>query len=295
MTLAKWIIITVVALTAVVLLAKWIRGQDPVQAFLLDYPGHSPLPENAAAGLPAWLGWQHFLNAFFILLIIRSGWLVRTTARPKAFWTRKNTGLIRTRNKPAKISLELWFHLSLDALWLLNGLVFAVLLFVTGAWMRVVPTSWDIFPNAVSTALQYASLDWPIENGWVNYNALQVLAYFSIIFIAAPLAAATGLRMSPAWPKANSSLDKVLPIELARRIHFPVMIAFSGFVVMHVVLVLCTGARRNLNHMFAARDDDGWLGFGLFVLSLAVMAVAWFLARPLFLRPLAALMGKVSK
>ena len=73
-------------------------------------------------------------------------------------------------------------------LWLLNGLVFYVLLFATGQWRRVVPTSWDVLPNAASVALQYLSLDWPTENGWVAYNSLQILAYFVTIFIAAPLA-----------------------------------------------------------------------------------------------------------
>lgn len=293
--LATRIVLAVAVLAVVVFAARWARGLEPVQEFLLAYPGHSELPAGAPVGLPAWLGWQHFLNAFFLLLIIRSGWQVRTTARPKAYWTRKNTGVFKTRNKPSKISLELWFHLSMDVLWLANGLVFVVLLFATGGWMRIVPTSWDIIPNALATALQYASLDWPVENGWVNYNALQVLAYFTIVFVAAPLAAITGVRMSPAWPKGKAGLDKIYPMELARKVHFPVMLFFTGFVIMHVALVLCTGVLRNLNHMFASRDDAGWLGFGIFALSVAAMVAAWFLARPVFLRPVAGLMGKVSK
>jgi hypothetical protein len=47
--------------------------------------------------------------------------------------------------------------------------------------------------------------------------------------------------------------------------------------------------------MFAARDDAGWLGFWIFLLSVAVMVAAWLLARPIFLRPLAMLTGKVTK
>lgn len=293
--LATWILIAVVVLLAVVFLAKWARGLEPVQEFLVRYSGHSELPQNAPVGIPAWLGWQHFLNAFFIVLIIRSGWQVRTTARPKAYWTRKNTGVFTTRTKPTKISLELWFHLSLDVLWVLNGLVFIVMLFVSGGWMRIVPTNWDVIPNAFSAALQYASLNWPVENGWVNYNALQVLAYFSVVFIAAPLAAITGVRMSPAWPKGNAVLDRVYPMEVARKIHFPVMLFFFGFVIMHVALVLCTGVLKNLNHMFASRDDAGWLGLGIFALSVAVMVGSYFLAKPIFLRPIAGLMGKISK
>ena len=277
-----------------VLVAQWLRTLEPVKQFLTDYPGHSELPEGAPTGLPAWLGWQHFLNMFFIVLIIRSGWQVRTTTRPPGYWTRNNKGFIKTRNAPTKISLDLWFHLTLDALWVLNGLIFIVLLFATGQWMRIVPTSWDVFPNAVSAGLQYASLNWPLENGWVNYNALQLLTYFITVFIAAPLAIITGIRMSGAWPK-KAAVNKFYPIEAARKVHFPVMIYFVAFVIVHVTLVLATGALRNLNHMYASTDDaNSWWGFAIFAASIVVTAAAWFLARPLFLRPIASLMGKVT-
>jgi thiosulfate reductase cytochrome b subunit len=246
-------------------------------------------------GFPAWLAWQHFLNGFFLLLIIRTGWQVRTTTRPSGHWTRNNKGLIKTKNPPTKITLELWLHLTLDAPWILNGLVFVVLLFATGQWMRIVPTSWDVIPNALSAALQYASLNWPTDNGWVNYNALQLLTYFATVFIAAPLAFISGIRTSPAWPKKAPALNKAYPMELARAIHFPVMIYFVAFIVVHVFLVLATGALRNLNHMYGGSDDAGWFGFWVFVASVAVMVAAWFLARPLFLRPIASLMGKVSR
>ena len=284
----------VVLLALLVLAAKWLRGTDGGQEFLAVYSGHSALPDGAPVGLPAWLGWQHFLNGFFLLLIVRSGWAVRTTTRPQAYWTRHNRGRIRTRGAPKKISLDLWLHLSLDALWVLNGAVFVILLAVTGQWMRIVPTSWDIFPQAASALLQYASLGWPLESGWVNYNALQVLAYFVTVFIAAPLALLSGLRMSPAWPK-NTVLDKAYPIEAARAVHVPVMVYFVAFVAVHVTLVLTTGALQNLNHMYGSREGGGWFGFWIFVLSLAAMAAGWFLARPLFLRPIASLTGKVSR
>jgi thiosulfate reductase cytochrome b subunit len=293
--LAGAVIAAVVMLAVVVLTAQWMRTLPNIQDFLATYPGQAELPETAPVGLPAWLGWQHFLNAFFLVLIIRSGWLVRTTARPKEHWTRNNTGLIRTKRKPAKISLNLWFHLTLDALWVLNGITFIILLFTTGQWMRIVPTSWEVIPNAASTAIQYASLNWPTENGWVNYNSLQVLAYFSIVFIAAPLALATGLRMSGAWPKNAVTLNRIYPVEAARAIHFPVMLYFVGFVIVHVALVCTTGVLHNLNHMYASNDGAGWVGFWVFAASLAVIVAAWFLARPLFLRPLASLTGKVSR
>lgn len=291
-----WVVpAAIIALALVVLAAQWIRSLPAVEDFIAQYPGETHLPEGAPVGLPAWIGWQHFFNVFLMVLIIRSGWIVRTNLRPAAHWTRNNTGLVRTKNRPKKISLDLWLHLSLDAIWFVNGIVFVVLLFASGQWMRIVPTSWDIFPNALSTAIQYASLNWPTENGWVNYNSLQVIAYFLTVFIAAPLAAITGIRMSGAWPAKATKLNKVYPVQLARAIHFPVMLYFVLFIIVHVTLVLATGALRNLNHMFASRDDGSWAGFWIFAVSLVVIIAAWIAARPLVLRPIAALGGKVSR
>lgn len=293
--LAAGILIAVIALAVLVLAARALRELPTVQQWIARYPGETELPEGSPVGLPAWLGWQHFLSSLFLLLIIRTGWQVRTTQRPAAYWTRRNTGLLRTKNPPKKISLDLWLHLTLDALFVLNGLVFIVLIFATGHWVRIVPTSPEVVPNALSAALQYLSLDWPTENGWVNYNSLQQLSYFAIVFIVAPLAIVTGLRLSGAWPAQARRVNVAFPIEWARAVHFPVMLVFLAFIVVHVALVLATGALRNLNHMYAARDDASWIGFGVFAASVVVMVAAWFLTTPLFMRPVAALTGKVSR
>ncbi len=274
---------------AAVLLARWLVTLESVQGFLDRYPGESHLPDGAPVGLPVWLGWQHFFNVFLMVLIIRSGWQVRTQRKPPASWTP------RRGKSPKKISITLWLHQSLDLLWLVNGGIFIVLLAVTGQWMRVVPTSWDVFPNALSAGLQYLSLDWPTENGWVNYNSLQVLAYFVTIFIAAPLAALSGYRMSNLWPAKAKGLSKVYPVEVARAIHFPVMLYFVGFIIVHVALVLSTGALRNLNHMYGGQDAVNWFGFWMFFASLLVIAGGWFAARPLVLAPIASLFGKVGR
>ncbi|ASN38282.1 MAG: cytochrome b/b6 domain-containing protein [Paeniglutamicibacter terrestris] len=285
----------IIVLVIGVLVARWLVGMEGVKSWMETYTGHSELPVNTPVGFPAWLGWQHFLNLFFLVLIVRTGMAVRTTTRPAAHWVRNNKGLIRTKGAPTRISLDLWFHLTLDALWVLNGIIFIVLLFASGQWARIVPTSWDIIPNALSAGLQYLSLNWPTESGWVNYNALQVLAYFVTVFIAAPLAIITGLRMSGAWPKKAVALNKAYPMELARALHFPVMIYFVAFTVVHVALVLATGALRNLNHMYASNNSDGWTGLILFIVSIVVIVGFWFLAQPVFLRPVASLTGKVGK
>lgn len=204
-------------------------------------------------------------------------------------------GRVRTKGKPAKFSLDLWFHLTLDALWILNGIIFFVMLFATGQWARVGPTSWDVFPNALSALLQYASLDWPLENGWNNYNSLQLLSYFTTIFIAAPLAILTGLRMSGAWPENATGLNRAYPIAAARAFRFPVMIYFAAFIIVHVTLVLATGGGAEPEPHVRRQRRRRMTGLWVFAASLAVMVGAWGLARPLFLRPVASLMGKVNR
>jgi thiosulfate reductase cytochrome b subunit len=291
-----WIVpIIVVVLTGIVLAANAFRASTAGSDFLKTYPGRSELPQWAAVGFPAWLEWQHFLSAFFILLIVRTGWQVRTTRRPPAYWTRGNTGLIKTKGQPVRIGLSLWFHLSVDILWILNGLLFYVLLFATGQWVRVIPVHWDVFPNAISAGIQYASLNWPTDDGWSNYNALQLITYFVTVFVAAPLAILTGVRMVPGLAQRFQKFDKVYPVALARTVHFPVMIYFVAFTVVHVTLVLATGALRNLNHMYAGRDDQTWIGFGIFAGSVVLMVAVWIAVRPTILASMASLTGNVRR
>nr|WP_236571311.1 cytochrome b/b6 domain-containing protein [Microbacterium hydrocarbonoxydans] len=258
-----------------------------MQDFLAAFPGEYEPAVHVEPGFAPWIGWQHFFNVFLMVLIIRSGLRIRSEKRPTAFWTPRN-------NPKGKVSLTIWFHQALDVLWLVNGVIFVVLLFTTGHWARIVPTSWEVFPNALSAALQYVSFDWPHENGWNNYNSLQQIAYFTTVFVAAPLAAVSGFRMSGMWPKNAERLSKAYPIEWARAVHFPVMLYFVAFIVVHVALVMLTGFLRNLNHMYAAQDAVTWTGFWVFVASLVVIAAGWAAARPLVIAPIAKLFGNVS-
>ncbi|WP_427018755.1 molybdopterin-dependent oxidoreductase [Pseudarthrobacter sp. P1] len=287
--------------------AKGLRELPLVQDFLRSYPGGSQLPAGAPAGIPAWLGWQHFLNLFLMAFIIRSG-ITILADHPRLYWTRHSTpgsewyrmqkpvpddpsytakadsltlpngvGLPGRRHS---IGLARWWHLGVDTLWLLNGLLFYVLLFSTGQWMRLVPLDWDVVPNAVSAAIQYLSLDWPTENGWSNYNSLQLIAYFATVFLAAPAALVTGLGMSPALSTRFHRISKVLSIQVARSLHFLVLCWFLLFIVVHVTLVATTGALRNLNHMYASQDTESWTGFWIFAASMVVVIVAWVAATP---------------
>jgi thiosulfate reductase cytochrome b subunit len=285
----------VVVAVGVVLAVRGIRTTDWMQSFITDFPGQSELPDATPVGFPAWLNWQHGLNAFFMLFILRTGWILHQAKRPDAFWTRKNDGRIRTKGAPVRIGVDLWLHIVIDTLWVLNGVIYWVLLFATGQWKRVVPTNGDTIPNAISAGIQYVSFDWPLENGWVNYNALQLISYFLIIFVAAPLAVLTGLRLSPGFAARLRPLDKAFPYKVAKKIHYWTMVFFVLFIVAHVTLVLATGAVRNLDHMYAGRDDASWVGFWIFVASVVLMAVAWFALRPAVVDKVAALGGSVRR
>lgn len=291
-----WIGLIVVALIVVAAIAsRAYLNSDGGQSFLDRYPGESAVPAGTPGGFPWWLQWQHALNFLFILLLIRSGWMVHSQRRPEAYWTRNNTGRFKTKKPPTKMSLYLWLHLTIDVLWLVNGIIFGVLLFVSGQWGRVVPTHWDIFPNAWSAALQYASFDWPVNEPWTNYNGLQVLAYFAIIFLAAPLAAVTGIRMSPVW-RNEWKISKIYPVTLARAIHLPVMMVIAAFIVVHVALVFSTGILLNLNVMYAntGQGSESWWGLIVFVGVMIVAAAAWVAARPIFLQPVASMTGRIT-
>ena len=278
-----------------VVAARWFLASSTGADFLASYPGHSRLPAGTPGDAPWWVELQHAFNFLFIILLIRSGWLVHRQARPEAYWTRNNTGRFTTRRPPGKMSLYLWLHLSMDVLWVLNGVVFVVLLFVTGNWRRIVPVHWDIVPNAVSAGLQYLSFDWPVNTPWVSYNALQVIAYGVTVLIAGPLAAVTGIRLSPVW-RSEWRISKIYPIEVARAIHLPVMIYFSVFIVAHVALVLSTGAGENLNFMYANQPpgSTSWWGPAVFSVTMLVVIAAWIAARPFFMQGIARLTGKVT-
>jgi len=292
--------------------AKGLRNTPSVQQFITDHPGTTASASAVAnAGFPAWVGWAHFFNLFLMIFIIRSGVQILSD-HPRLYWTRHSTpgrdwfriqkpvpkdplwtakkdsislpGNVGLPGIRHTIGLARWWHLGIDTLWLLNGLVFYVLLFATGQWRHVVPTSWQVFPNAASVLIQYLSLNWPTENGWVAYNGLQLIAYFLTVFVAAPLALITGLGMSPALSTRFKPISKVFSIQLARSLHFLVLCYFLVFIVIHVALVFTTGMLRNLNHIFAARDSGDWVGFGVFAAAMVVVVVGWVAATPFTLR-----------
>jgi sulfoxide reductase catalytic subunit YedY len=169
-----------------------------------------------------WLRAAHFFNFLLLSLLIRSG-IEILSAHPRFYWndhctpgsewlkfTRKQrpkarlwTASDEETSFPSAIALPghenlglgRHWHFLADFAWLLTGWVYVVMLFVTPEWRRLIPTSWQIVPDAWHALLRYLSFHVVETPG--AYNALQQLSYAAVIFLLAPFSIATGIAMSP--------------------------------------------------------------------------------------------------
>lgn len=302
--------IAFVAALFAVAIAQELRTLPAVQEFILRYPGDAT-PVSVTSGFPWWLRAQHFFNAFFMMFIIRAGiqiladyprlFLQRDCTPGKEWfrfqhdvptdrlWTSKDDsvtipGWLGIPGVRHSVGLARWWHFTFDLLWILNGLLYYVLLFTTNQWLRVVPTSWDVFPNALSTLIQYLSLNFPVEHTWTVYNGLQQLTYFVTIFIAAPIAFITGVMQGPAFSNKLGWFAKFMNRQLARTIHFIVLGWFLFFIFVHTTLVFITGLRKNLNYMFAGVNDGSWNGFLIYIPVMIILIGIWIMVSPLTIK-----------
>ena len=93
---------------------------------------------------------------------------------------------------------RVWHFINVHG-FILTGIFFLAMLFDTEQWRRIVPTSSVVLRQAWNTWVHYSTFHLPQEpNGFYGYNALQQLAYFTVVFVFGPLAIATGIAMSPA-------------------------------------------------------------------------------------------------
>lgn len=316
-----WLIpLAIAGLVIAIALAQQLRQYGWMQSFIEQYPGtSSSFAPAVESGFPGWLRWQHLFNIVFMMFIIRAG-LQILADHPRLYlnsgstpgtawfrmrdpipadrldpedtariWTAKNDSVTLPRwlGIPGfrhSIGLARWWHFSFDLLWLVNGVVFYVLLFASGQWRRIVPQSWEVFPNALSTAVQYASLNFPMNEGFTNYNGLQILAYFFTVFIAAPLAFFTGLLQAPAIAARFGFGRGPLNRQVARSAHFIILLWMIFFIAVHTVMVFATGLVGNLNHIVLGTNTDSYWAVAIYVLAMAIIAALWLMASPVTIR-----------
>lgn len=271
-------------------LALAIIGGAWLQYLILGLPPDPGMQPSVSSdiqpyGFPIWLRLTHWINFFFLALIIRSG-LSILADHPRLYWNNgcypnsewarftplrvPANGMYTAKDDARYISpiiglpgyrhtigtARSWHFLNVP-FFLVNGAVFVAFLFTTNHWMRIVPSSWDIVTNAWSVFVHYVTFNMPSEpNGYYQYNALQQLSYFAVVFVLAPLAMLTGLAMSPAIESRFHWLPRLFGNRQgARSIHFLVMLSYLLFLVVHVAMVCVTGFARNMNHITIGSDN----------------------------------------
>lgn len=296
-----WIWLAVVVV--VPLGAAWLQF-----AMFGIHPQAATIAAGAGRGFPIWIRWTHFSTILFLFLIARSGlsvlmdharlywsddctpgteWLRFTPlAVPKdRMWTAKDDAryvspILALPGYRHTVGMARSWHFITDYGFVLTGIVYVAMLFFSGQWPRLVPTSWSIVPYAWSSFVQYATFHFPSDpNGYYAYNALQQLAYFGVVFVMAPLSILTGIAMSPAADNAFGWFARLFGgRQAARSLHFLLLAGFGAFAVVHVWLVLATGAARNFNHIVLGTDDLHPMGLILGCVGLAVVVASWFAA-----------------
>jgi sulfoxide reductase catalytic subunit YedY len=299
------VVFAVVVLTPVTI--AWVQYLSvglPTETFLPTINLANP---SIPHGFPAWLRLTHFVNFFFLLLLVRSG-LSILMDHPRLYWNRHctpNTEWMRftplavptdrlwTAKDDARYISPLaalpgyrhtvgmaraWHFLSVYG-FLLNGLIFIALLFFTDQWRRLIPVSWEIIPASWKSFVYYATFHLPAEpNGFYQFNPLQQLSYFGVIFVMAPLSMLTGIAMSPAVDNRFPFFPRIFGSRQgARSIHFILVMGYLCFLAVHVGLVAVTGFVRNMNHIVTGLDDSHLIGMIAGLIAIGLVMLSWIL------------------
>ena len=254
----------------------------------------------AVDDFPFWLRFAHFINIIFIVLLIRSG-IEILSALPKLYWNdhaRPGTEWIKFTKKKFSpdfkkrtwISLEEeesfsswialpghknlgigrhWHFLSI-IFWISNGAAYYILLFTSGEWQRLIPTSWSIIPDAIHDMMMYASFQFNLPGN--PYDSIQQLTYFSVVFLLGPFMIATGAAMSPSIDARFLNYPKIFGgRQAARSLHFLGMIGFVLFIIVHVAMVMLSNFSENMGNIFLGQATSFGVAVGIFALFVLVV------------------------
>lgn len=176
-----------------------------------------------------------------------TGWLGLSTVQGQA------TG----RAFPAWITLPAQQDLATGRRWhflfawafVINGLIYLIYGLESGQLRRRIVPQRDQLRNFGGSVREHLTLTFPKGDEARRYNTLQKLSYFVVIVLFLPLMLLTGLAMSPGF-------NAVLPLpalfggrQSARTVHFIVTNLLVLFTLVHVALVLVSGAWNNLRGM----------------------------------------------
>jgi thiosulfate reductase cytochrome b subunit len=155
---------------------------------------------------------------------------------------------------PQWLAMGRQWHFAFAWLFAINGILFAIWALTRGhARHDLMPTKADIahLPREI---VDHVKLKFPKGDAARRYNGLQMLAYVVVIFGLGPLVVAPGLTMSPTMDAAFPQLLWLFGgRQSARTIHFICAFSFFGFFLIHIAMVVLSGAWNNLRSMITGR------------------------------------------
>jgi thiosulfate reductase cytochrome b subunit len=146
---------------------------------------------------------------------------------------------------------RLW-HFFFAWLFVFNGVLFAAWAFSRGHFRELLPTAVDL-KRLPSEIVSHAKLRF---HHTARYNPIQKLTYFLVIFGLGPLVVLTGLTMSPTLDAAFPFLPWIFGgRQTARTIHFIIAFSFLGFFIVHMIMVVLSGAWNNVRSMITGNYE----------------------------------------
>jgi len=267
------------------------------------------------AFFPWWVVVTHFLNLFFLLLLMRSGIEV-LSAFPKLYWnddcppgrewarfSKKMYGADFRKPWSSMDEEEAWspvvalpgkknlglgrhWHFMTVQFWIVTGLVYVILVLTTGYWHYLVPTHWSIVPDSIRAVGTYLHFQLPDKIPGQPFEAAQKLTYFLLIFVLAPFQIATGAAMSPTVLARFPWYGKLFGGKQgARSLHFLGLCAFAAFIVLHLFMVIVHNLPKEFVSIVLAGHGSRSLALGvglagLFLIVLFHMIITtWFSLR----------------
>jgi thiosulfate reductase cytochrome b subunit len=164
-------------------------------------------------------------------------------------WTDDGSGGEGDRAFPSWATIPFYRDLADGRRWhILFAWIFGLCGLVYAYWaLRLVPKKQDLtdLPGAVKRHI----LPWRVK-AEPQYNPLQKITYFSVVFVLAPLIILSGLALSPSVDAWAPWLPAIFGgRQFARIWHFVLMWGLIGFFVLHIAMVSSTGVINNLRAM----------------------------------------------
>lgn len=253
---------------------------------------------------PWWVVVTHFLNIFFMVLLFRSGLEVLSAfpklhwhddCQPGRQWLRLSKKMYAADSRTAWSSLDEeeswsplialpghknlglgrhWHFLSIQ-FWIVTGIVYVAMVFASGYWHYLIPTSWSIIPDSIRAVGSYLQFHIPAKIPGQPFEPAQKLAYFLVIFVLSPLQIATGAAMSPALLARFPWYSRLFGGKQgARSLHFIGMCAFAVFIAVHVFMVIVHGVPKEFTAIvLAGYDHSKTLALVIGLIGLALIVV----------------------